>query len=163
MKDYLKTFEEDVSFETRYFVDGGHPLTVVKLIHNPTGLISQRQSYNIVEEELINICIKRLKESLELLCKYENTKNNQMNKIKTDEVEKGSIADIFGRTNETLSSDKRLKITRIKFIAAELHRYLSDICKEGLYGSVDYRDIAIAKEKLQECVMWAVKGVCSGE
>jgi len=49
--------------------------------------------------------------------------------------------------------------TRLKRAAADLSRLLSQVNREN--GNVSWsREIAIAQQKLEEAMLWAIKAVC---
>jgi hypothetical protein len=61
------------------------------------------------------------------------------------------LADLFRKTHRTLSEQEQALLDSIKRDALELYSYLAQI-----YAG---REKAIAITKLEECVMWAVKGI----
>ncbi len=62
------------------------------------------------------------------------------------------------RLNSESPSDKELEaIKHIKYFGNEFFALLSK------NNSPPCREMSIAKTKLEECVMWAVKGICNGE
>ncbi len=111
-------------------------------------------------EMLDNVSIK--------LSKYLNSQgyysSNEEDKIlkETDkfkssisQVQKGSIADIFGITSQTIKPSKELDIHRIKNLAKNLYDYIESI------EDCNILEMGTALFKLKECVMWAVKGISS--
>ncbi len=86
-----------------------------------------------------------------------NEKAVDYKKESMGQVKKCSIADIFGITNQDLKPPLELHIHKIKNLANDLWNYLEYI------EYYDTQHIGVSKFKLQECVMWAVKGVCNSD
>ena len=64
------------------------------------------------------------------------------------------MTDIFRTQYRELKPNEKLRIQNIKEKAAALHEELKTIEK-----SEQERELAIARTKLEECVMWATKAV----
>jgi hypothetical protein len=59
---------------------------------------------------------------------------------------------IFGVTNQNLDRDKELSVHKVKDTARVLYNYIESL-------GLDINEGSISKRKLEECVMWAVKGI----
>ena len=64
------------------------------------------------------------------------------------------MTDTFRQEYKGLDNYDKHLINQIKYYAATMENYIKDIP----YGSSD-REKALAISKLEECVMWAVKGI----
>lgn len=62
------------------------------------------------------------------------------------------LKDIMRQNNpRTLNRDDIINIATVKGLGNSFHAFLDDLPQS--------REISLAKTKLEECVMWAVKGV----
>jgi hypothetical protein len=61
---------------------------------------------------------------------------------------------VFGLTGQKLTADQELSILRIKAIARELYEYV-----DSLNDNFSAAEFSLAKHKLEECVMWASRGI----
>ena len=61
---------------------------------------------------------------------------------------------VFRKQYRELSTEEKARLEQLKDKAQELH----DIFENSI-TSTDHREIALAKTKLEEAVMWAVKGI----
>lgn len=75
------------------------------------------------------------------------------------------MVDIFRKTYKPLNEDEKREIDSIKDLAQEMYEIIDMVStvtlgdtKEKAY---DQRALALAKTKLEESVMWAVKGISS--
>jgi hypothetical protein len=62
------------------------------------------------------------------------------------------MADTFRKTYRPLSNDEKLSLDWIKIAAENMLANLEAHCRAP-------RELALAKTKLEESVMWAVKGI----
>lgn len=67
--------------------------------------------------------------------------------------QESSSPDVMNKENKSLSDEQIKNIELIKNIGNGFHEMLDLLTKN--------REISLAKTKLEECVMWAVKGVSS--
>ncbi len=58
-----------------------------------------------------------------------------------------------------ISKEAHAAVDKIKGMGNDFYNFLSEYCCEGTHESTDFKDIAIAQERIEEAVMWAVKGV----
>jgi uncharacterized protein (UPF0248 family) len=64
------------------------------------------------------------------------------------------MRDVMNLKRQELSEDKKLSIETVKNLGNEFYAHLSD-------SSIPQnREISLAKTKIEEAVMWAVKGIC---
>jgi len=63
--------------------------------------------------------------------------------------------DTFRKEQKELSDNQEIDVKAIKELAENLERGLETIQTHD----ADPRCVAVAKTKLEECVMWAVKGI----
>lgn len=61
------------------------------------------------------------------------------------------MTDVMRMNQTPLTEEQKEMIKEVKDVANGLHDYLSKFASN--------REMALAKTKLEECVMWAVKGI----
>jgi len=61
------------------------------------------------------------------------------------------MSDVFRSVQRELTDAEKATVSKLKDLAGELHELFS--------ASAPGREIAVAKTKLEEAVMWAVKGI----
>lgn len=71
-----------------------------------------------------------------------------------EDKEDDTVEDVMNVNPKSLSLEQRLSIQEIKEFGNDFYALLDSI--ENAY-------LRIAKEKLEECVMWAVKGICNND
>lgn len=64
------------------------------------------------------------------------------------------MTDVFRKAYRVLSEEEKLQLDALKSHAQELH----DVISEATL-TMNGREMALAKTKLEEAVMWAVKGI----
>jgi pantothenate kinase len=64
------------------------------------------------------------------------------------------MSDVFRKEYKPLTDLTKMKMHAIKQIASDLHEVFENVTNES-----DKRCIAIAKTKLEESVMWAIKAI----
>jgi len=72
------------------------------------------------------------------------------------------MADIFRQKYRELDDREKREMENIKTIAGELHAAIQHNTKSGVpdpEGTSNGREMALAVTKLEECIMWAVKGL----
>ena len=72
------------------------------------------------------------------------------------------MADIFRQKYRELSDSEKREMENIKTIAGELYQAIEHNTKVGMpdpEGNSNGREMALAKTKLEESVMWAIKGL----
>jgi len=69
-------------------------------------------------------------------------------------IQRVVMRDVMNLKRQELSEDKKLSIETVKNLGNEFYAHLSD-------SSIPQnREISLAKTKIEEAVMWAVKGIC---
>ena len=72
------------------------------------------------------------------------------------------MTDIFRQKYRDLNDMEKRELENIKTIAEELYKAIEHNTKAGVpdpEGHSNMREMALAKTKLEECIMWAVKGI----
>lgn len=74
------------------------------------------------------------------------------------------MSDVFHAKYRELSDEEKLLMERIKIKVAELYDLMDSVIRnEGtattVGPSINGREVALAKTKLEESVMWTVKGL----
>lgn len=64
------------------------------------------------------------------------------------------MTDVFRKEYRALSEEEKLQLDVLKSDAQELHDNITEATTE-----TNGREMALAKTKLEEAVMWAVKGI----
>jgi len=72
-----------------------------------------------------------------------------------EDKEDDTAEDVIKVKIRSLSLEKKASVSEIKELGYDLYSLLSS------FG--DSREMGISKLKLDECVMWAIKGVCRGD
>jgi hypothetical protein len=62
------------------------------------------------------------------------------------------MSDVFRKQHRALTAPELAVIENVKTLAGYLHTQITDSVKAG-------REKSLALTKLEECVMWAVKGI----
>jgi len=72
------------------------------------------------------------------------------------------MADIFRQKYRELNDTEKREMENIKTLAEELRSAIQHNTKAGVpdpEGNSNGREMALATTKLEECIMWAVKGL----
>ena len=72
-----------------------------------------------------------------------------------EDKEDDTVEDVMNVNPKSLSLEQRLSIQEIKEFGNDFYAMLHSLG--------DSREIEMAKLKLEECVMWAVKGICNND
>lgn len=72
-----------------------------------------------------------------------------------EDKEGDTVEDVMNVNPKSLSLEQRLSIQEIKEFGNDFYALLIS------FG--EHKEMKISRRKLEECVMWAVKGVCNGD
>lgn len=107
-------------------------------------------------EEEMNILGRVLKEGIE----YESWMDSSHEESEPEES-RDAVPDVMRVNPKPLPSDVHKVVDTIKRMGNEFHHYLSivPIPNTGEHKDFRFREIGVALQKVEEAIMWAVKGV----
>jgi hypothetical protein len=138
-----------------------------RAIHAPTGTVAEgcpvirHSSYFDLKDPKIlamDALREKLKKSYEKECQ-ENNKDLKREKVSEARGQEGVSKVVFGITNQKLTTDQELCALKLKDAARTLRDHILNIP----IGIEAFVEKGVALERLEECVMWAVKGISSLE
>lgn len=72
------------------------------------------------------------------------------------------MLDVMHKESKQLNEAQKSTIDKIKAMGNEFYCLLSEINNSTINRELSFnREFALAKTKLEEAVMWAVKGICN--
>ncbi len=95
-----------------------------------------------------------LKDVMDAIEKLADLIDSHSPKIMSESKEP-EIEDVMRKNQLPLIPSDFEKINNLKSVGNSFHSYLSEL------SITPNREMSIAKTKLEECVMWAVKGICN--